>query len=57
MSTLATIGSILTGGTPAAISADVAHAEREAAIAYIVIVVEMALTILILAGISRKLRK
>ncbi len=57
MSVLSTIGSILTGGTATQISADVSNAERYAAIAYFVIVFEMALTILILSQISRKLRK
>lgn len=57
MSVLSTIGSILTGGATSAISAEVATAERDAAIAYFVIVLEMTVTILILAGISKKLRK
>lgn len=55
MSVLSTIGSIL--GAPSTISTDVATAERDAAIGYFIIAFELALVILGLAFIARKLRK
>jgi len=55
MSTLSTIVSTLAGTSPDQISADVAAAERAAAVAYVIIAIELGILIFLGIAIARKL--
>lgn len=57
VSSLSTLTSTLLGTSSDQISQDVASAERAAAIAYVIIAIELAILILVGITISRKLSK